>query len=75
MSVGAGFKSFLCGWWPFILSVVVANNFLRVSVFLSVGPAQKKIALKFLVRLEPFIHLVVTENNYSTCRFGFCVSL
>ena len=34
--------SFLCGWSPFIHSVVAANNFSRVSVFLSVGAGLKK---------------------------------
>ena len=34
------------------------------------------LALEFLVPLGPFIHLVVAENNYSTCRVWLtCVSL
>ena len=72
LSIGTAFKisCFLCGWWPFIHSVVAENNFL-CRYFCRLGPA-----LEFLVRLGPFIHLVVAENNYSTCRVLLsCVSL
>ena len=53
-SVGAGFKiykmlssSFLCGWWPFIHSVVAENNFL-CRYFCRLGPALKYVVLSFL---------------------------
>ena len=50
------------------------NNFFCRYVC-RLGPALKYAVLKFLVRLGSFIHLVVANNNYFTCRFGFCVSL
>ena len=77
LSVGAGFK--ICSLevscavggrlftrlWPRIISYV--------GIFVGWGGLYA--ALNFLVRLGPFIHLAVAENNYSTCRFSFCVSL
>ena len=47
-----------------------------MSVFLSVGAGFKICCLEFLERSGPFIHLVVAENNYSTCWVWLsCVSL
>ena len=79
LSVGAGFKIYCLEVSCAVGGRLFTRLWLRVishvcRYFCRLGPAWKNIVLKFLVRLEPFIHLVVTENNYSTCRFGFCVS-
>ena len=66
--------SFLCGWWPFIRSVVAENNFL-CPFFCRMGPAIKYAVFSFLCGWGRSFTWLWPRIIILRIGFGFCVSL